>query len=29
MSVAYEGIKDCVARISTGGGGLVLARQRM
>jgi cell wall-associated NlpC family hydrolase len=29
MSVAYEGIKDCVARISAGGGGLVLARQRL
>ncbi|MBA4323735.1 MAG: NLP/P60 hydrolase [Rhodobacter sp.] len=29
MSVAYEGIRDSVARISAGGGGLVLARQRM
>lgn len=28
MSVAYEGIKDCIARVSAGGGGLVLARQR-
>ena len=29
MSVAYEGIRDCVARVSSGGGGLVLARQRL
>lgn len=29
MSVAYEGIKDAVARISAGGGGLVLTRQRI
>jgi cell wall-associated NlpC family hydrolase len=29
MSVAYEGIKDCIARVSAGGGGLVLARQRL
>lgn len=29
MSVAYEGLKDAVSRISTGGGGLVLARQRV
>ena len=29
MSVAHEGVKDAVARISTGGGGLVLARQRV
>ena len=29
MSVAHEGVKDAVARISTGGGGLVLARQRI
>lgn len=29
MSVAYEGIKDCVARVSAGGGGLVISRQRM
>jgi len=29
MSVAYEGVKDAVARISLGGGGLVLARQRV
>ena len=29
MSVAYEGIKDAVARISAGGGGLVLTRQRV
>ena len=29
MSVAYEGIKDCIARISAGGGGLVQARQRL
>lgn len=29
MSVAYEGIKDAIARISAGGGGLVMARQRL
>ncbi len=29
MSVAHEGIRDCVARISAAGGGLVLARQRL
>lgn len=29
MSVAYEGIKDCIARVSASGGGLVLARQRV
>jgi len=28
MSVAYEGIRDAIARISAGGGGLVQARQR-
>lgn len=28
MSVSYEGIRDAVARISSGGGGLVQARQR-
>jgi cell wall-associated NlpC family hydrolase len=28
MSVAYEGIREAVARISKGGGGLVQARQR-
>ena len=29
MSVAYEGIRDAVSRISAGGGGLVQARQRV
>jgi cell wall-associated NlpC family hydrolase len=29
MSVAYEGIREAVARISKGGGGLVQARQRL
>jgi cell wall-associated NlpC family hydrolase len=29
MSVSYEGIKDAIARISAGGGGLVLTRQRV
>jgi cell wall-associated NlpC family hydrolase len=29
MSVAYEGMKDAVARISAGGGGLVQTRQRL
>jgi cell wall-associated NlpC family hydrolase len=29
MSVAHEGIKACVARISAGGGGLVMGRQRV
>ena len=29
MSVVHEGVKDAVTRISTGGGGLVLARQRV
>jgi cell wall-associated NlpC family hydrolase len=29
MSVAYEGIREAVARISQGGGGLVQARQRL
>jgi cell wall-associated NlpC family hydrolase len=29
MSVAYEGIKDTISRISAGGGGLVVARQRL
>ena len=29
MSVSYEGIRDAVARISAGGGGLVQARQRV
>jgi cell wall-associated NlpC family hydrolase len=29
MSVAYEGIRDAVNRISAGGGGLVQARQRV
>ena len=28
MSVAYEGIRDAIERISKGGGGLVQARQR-
>lgn len=28
MSVAYEGIREAIARISAGGGGLVQARQR-
>jgi hypothetical protein len=28
MSVAYEGIRDAINRISAGGGGLVQARQR-
>jgi hypothetical protein len=29
MSVAYEGIREAISRISAGGGGLVLARQRL
>lgn len=29
MSVAYEGIREAIERISTGGGGLVQARQRV
>lgn len=29
MSVAYEGIRDAIARIAAGGGGLVQARQRL
>ena len=29
MAVSYEGIRDAVARISAGGGGLVQARQRL
>ncbi|MBL9061376.1 NlpC/P60 family protein [Tabrizicola sp.] len=29
MSVAYEGLKDAIARVSAGGGGLVTARQRL
>jgi cell wall-associated NlpC family hydrolase len=29
MSVAYEGIREAVGRISAGGGGLVQARQRI
>lgn len=29
MSVSYEGIKEAIARISAGGGGLVQARQRV
>ena len=29
MSVAYEGIREAINRISTGGGGLVQARQRL
>ena len=29
MSVAYEGIGEAIARIQSGGGGLVLARQRV
>lgn len=29
MSVAYEGIREAVSRISAGGGGLVQARQRL
>lgn len=29
MSVAYEGIRDAIARIAAGGGGLVQARQRV
>jgi hypothetical protein len=29
MSVSYEGIREAIARISAGGGGLVQARQRV
>jgi cell wall-associated NlpC family hydrolase len=29
MSVSYEGMKEAVARISAGGGGLVQTRQRL
>jgi hypothetical protein len=29
MSVAYEGIREAINRISAGGGGLVQARQRL
>jgi hypothetical protein len=28
MSVSYEGMKEAIARISAGGGGLVQTRQR-